>query len=97
MVADVIHAIGSGRACRVGLRFIPILISGGDYIKDAHHTFHNIIDIGKVAEHIALIENLDGAVVKDCVDEEEWRHIRASPRAIDCKETQACGGQVIEL
>ncbi len=86
LVADVVYAVWRGRCGRVGVCLVPIGIALRYDVDDAYHTFHDVVDIGEVAQHVAVVEDLDGAVVQDGVDEEEGRHVGASPRAVDGEE-----------
>ena len=64
---------------------------------DTDHTLHDVIDIGKVAFAVSVVEDLDGLAFSEFVGKAEIRHVRAAGRAIDRKETQTCGRDIVEL
>ena len=57
----------------------------------------DIVDIGEVAPHLAVVENLDRLAGEDRLGENEHRHVRTSPGTIHRKEAQACRGKPIEM
>ena len=66
-------------------------------LHDAHHSLHDVVDIGEVALAVAIIENLDGLAFHQLVGEAEVSHIGTTCRAIDGKEAEAGRGDVVEL
>ena len=78
--------------------FGPVIMSGFsddmisiEYPEDA---FDDIIDIGKIAFHITVIENIDRLPGQDSLGEQEKRHVRSPPGSIDREEPQPCGRQL---
>ena len=66
----------------------------------AEHVFHaadDVIDIGEVAEHVAVIVDLDRLAADDLIGEFEVRHVRPPPGSVDSKEAQARGGDAVEM
>ena len=89
--ADVIYSIGrNGKAVFAVFLFRCPL-------HDADDAFHNVIDVGEVPFAVAVVENLYGLSGPQLVGKPEVSHIRPSGRAIDGKEAEACGGDVVEL
>ena len=76
---------------------VPVRIGLRRVVDDAHDAFHNVVYIGKVAQHVAIVEHLDGPVVQDGIRKEERRHVRPPPGAVDREEAQACRGDAVEL
>jgi hypothetical protein len=97
-VPDVVDAERrrASRRARVGIR--RVRGSGlGHEIQHAHHALDDVIDVGEVAPHPAVIEDADRLAGKDRLGEERHRHVRAPPRPIDREETQACGRQTEQM
>ena len=91
VVADVIYLVrGDGQSV------LTVLLLGG-VLHDAHHSLHNVVDIGEVALAVAIIENLDGFAFHQFVGEAEVSHVGTTSRAIDGKEAEAGRGDVVEL
>lgn len=91
VVADVIYLVRRNRKSV----FTVLLLRGMSH--DTNYTLHDVIDIGKVAFAVAVVEDLDGLAFTEFVGEAEIRHVRAAGRAIDRKETQTCGWYIVEL
>jgi hypothetical protein len=66
-------------------------------IDEAHQSFRHIVDIGEVALHPALVEELDRTALDDRAGEDEHRHIGPIPRTVDRKEPQAGTGNAVEM
>ena len=64
---------------------------------DTDHTLHDVIDVGKVAFAVAVVEDLDGLAFSEFVGEAEIRHVRTASRTIDRKETETCGRDIVEF
>lgn len=91
VVADVIYLVrGDGQSV------LTVLLLGG-VLHDAHHSLHDVVDIGEVALAVAIIENLDGLAFHQLVGETEVCHIGTTCGAIDGKEAEAGRGDVVEL
>lgn len=91
VVADVIYLVR-----RDGQSVFTVLLLGG-VLHDAHHSLHNVVDIGEVALAVAIIENLDGLAFHQLVGEAEVSHVGTAGRAIDGEESEAGRGDVVEL
>ena len=91
VVADVVHLVrGNGES------ILTVLLLGG-VLHDAHHSLHDVVNIGEIALAVAIIENLDGLAFHQLVGEAEVSHIGTTCRAIDGKEAEAGRGDVVEL
>lgn len=64
---------------------------------DTDHTLHDVIDVGKVAFAVSVVEDLDGLAFSEFVGEAEIRHVRTAGRTIDREESQTCGRYIVEL
>ena len=96
-VADVVDAVGRRGGGRVGRPGVPPGIALRDDVRDAHYPLDDVVDVGEVAPHVAVVEDLDGAVVEYGVHEEEGRHVGTSPRPVDGEEAQPRGRQSVQL
>ena len=91
VVADVIYLVWG-----YGKTILPVLLLRS-VLHDAHHSLHDVVDIGEVALAVAIIENLDGFAFHQLVGEAEVSHVGTAGGAIDGKEAQAGRGDVVEL
>ena len=91
VVADVIYLV---RWDGQSVLAVPLLRG---VLHDAHHSLHDVIDIGEVALAVAIIENLDGVAFHQLVGESEVSHVRTAGGAIDGEEAKAGRGDVVEL
>lgn len=84
VIADVIHL-----ERRNGKTVLAVLFLGG-VLHNADHSFHNVIDISKIALAVAVVENLNGLALDQFVGETKVGHVGTACWAIDCEETEAC-------
>ena len=91
VIADVVDLVRRERET-----VFAVLLFGG-VLHHAHDAFDNVIDVGKVALALAVVENLDGLAGLELVGEAEVGHVRAACGAIDGKEAEAGARDVVEL
>lgn len=91
VVADVVYLVRWD-----GESVLAVLLLGG-VLHDAHHSLHNVVDIGEVALAVTVVENLDGLTFHQFVGEAEVCHVGTTCGAIDGKEAEAGRGDVVEL
>ena len=91
VVADVVHLV---RWDGQPVLAVPLL---GGVLHDAHHSLHDVVDIGEVALAVAIVENLDGLAFHQLVGKAEVSHVGTAGGAIDGKEAEAGRGDVVEL
>ena len=91
VVADVVDLVR-----REGEAVFAVLLFGG-VLHHAHDAFDNVIDVGKVALALAVVENLDGLAGLELVGEAEVGHVGAAGGAIDRKEAEPGARNVVEL
>ena len=83
VVADVIYLVrGDGQSV------LAVLLLRG-VLHDAHHSLHDVVDIGEIALAVAIVENLDGFAFHQLIGEAEVSHVGTTSGAIDGKEAQA--------
>ena len=91
VIADVVDLVGRERKT-----VFAIFLFGG-VLHDSDNTFHDVIDIGKIALALAVIENLDGLACLQFVGEAEIGHVGATSGAVDSKEAKSCARDVVEF
>ena len=91
VVADVIYLVWWD-----GQSVFTVLLLGG-VLHDAHHSLHDVVDIGEVALAVAIVEYLDGLAFNKFIGEAEVSHVGTTSGAIDGEETEAGRGDVVEL
>ena len=90
-VADVIDSIRwNGESVLTGL-FL------GGVLHHSAYSFHDVIDVGEVTLTVAVVEDLDDIALHEFIGETEVGHVGTASRTIDGEETEAGGGDVIEL
>ena len=91
VVADVIYLVrGDGQSI-----FAVLLLRG--VLHDAHHSLHDVVNIGEVALAVAIVEYLDGLAFNKFVGEAEVSHVGTAGGAIDGEEAQAGRRNIIEF
>ena len=85
---DVIHLERHARSAILGLRLV---------VDGANRSLGNVVDVSEVANHIAVVENLDRLALADGSCEEHRRHIGPSPRAVNREKSQAGGRKTVEF
>ena len=91
VVADVVYLVWWD-----GESILTVLLLGG-VLHDAHHSLHDVVNIGEIALAVAIIENLDGLAFHQLVGEAEVSHVGTTGGAIDGEEAEAGRGDVVEL
>ena len=72
-------------------------IGRGGLVEAADHPFDDVIDVGEIPLHVALVEHLDRLAGQDRASEQHRRHVRPTPGAIHGEEAQARGRQAVEM
>lgn len=86
VVADVVDLVAVTEIIRLGWI--------AEHVLDARD---DVVDIGEVAVHIAVIVDLDGLTLADLVGELEVRHIRATERPVNREEAQPRRWNAVEM
>ena len=86
-VADVVDTGGGGGDG--GLAAVPVGGALGGMVDHADYRFGDIVDVGKVAFHVAVVVEVDGVSVEDGAGEGEQGHVGPAPGAVDGKEAEA--------
>ena len=53
-----------------------------------HHTVHHIIDVGEIADEIAIVDELDGVALHDVASYEHGTGVRSAPGAVGGEESE---------
>ena len=75
----------------------PKLVGLSRVIEDAQDAFDDVVDVGEVATHLSVVEDVNGFAFEDGLGEEEEGHVRPSPGAVDGEKPEAGGGEVEEF
>ncbi len=92
MIADVVKPVRLHAAAGLHL---PIV--GRRIIQAGDHADHDIVDMGEVAVHVAVVEHRQAFAVQDLAGEDPQHHVGPPPRAIDGEEPQPGQRQAIEM
>ena len=76
---------------------IEIIIRFRRLFDDTHDSLYDIVDVGEVALHLAVVEHFDGAVIQDGVGKKHGCHVRSAPRAVNGEKAQARGTDAVEM
>lgn len=96
-VADVENAIGGLAAGGVRLGGVEPCSGCGWLVQYPDDAFNDVVDVSKVAQHVAVVKDLDGFALHDGSGKKHGRHVWAAPGAIDGKEAQPGGGQTKQV
>lgn len=97
VVADVVEAVRDFRRARVGVVAGPGRVGDGGAVEDADDALDDVVDVGEVALHAAVVEDVDGLAGQDGPGEEEEGHVRTAPGTVDGEEAQARARNSIEM
>lgn len=97
IVPDVVESEWCCRTAGVGGLAVPVWIGFCGTIDDTYDTINDVIDIREVTFHLSVVEDINGPAFENRFREQKESHIRASPGAIDRKETQTGRGNSIEM
>ena len=97
MVADVEDTERGLAATRIGLVGVKAGVGLGGVIEHADHAFDDVVHIGEVTLHLAVVEHVDRPAFERGLGEQEQRHVRAPPGAIHGEEAQARGRQAEQV
>ena len=92
MVADVVDRVRAGAAA--GLR---LAVVGLWPVEAGNNAAHDIVDIGEVAPHVAVVEQGQRLARVEGLGEDPHRHVRPAPWPIDGEEAQAGQRQPVEV
>ena len=66
-------------------------------LHDAKDAFNDVVDVGKVALHIAVVEDFDRSAFGERVGCGEVEHVRAACGSVNREEAEAGGRDIVEL
>mmetsp|Transcript_59449 Transcript_59449/g.140639 ORF Transcript_59449/g.140639 Transcript_59449/m.140639 type:complete len:306 (+) Transcript_59449:1652-2569(+) len=88
MVADVEHAVGRAGAGRVSRVRVVGRVGRRGAVQHPHDAFGDVVDVGEVADHLAVVEHVDRPPLDDGLGEQEQRHVRPAPGPVHREEAQ---------
>ena len=91
VVADVVYLV---RWDGQSVLAVPLLRG---VLHDAHHSLHDVVNIGEVTLAVAIVEYLDGLAFYKFVGEAEICHVGTTGGAIDGEEAEAGRRDVVEF
>ena len=97
VVADVEYAVWCVASGRVWVSSIKRWAGRSGFVEDADYSFHNVINVGEVAHHLAVVEDVNGPLFQNGLGKQEQRHVGTTPRAIDREETQTSGREAKQV
>src|SRR6266436_1837201 len=77
-------------------RGTPGALSGNPIHKARYYT-GNVIDIGEVAAHLAMVKKPDRLAFNDCLGKQKHRHVGPSPWPVDSEEPQPGDRKPVEV
>lgn len=83
VVADVIHLVRRNRQTVFSILLL------GDMLHNADHSFHNVIDISKIAHAVTVVEDFDGLALDQFIGETKIGHVGTACWTIDGKKAEA--------
>ena len=86
VVADIVEPVGRAAAPRLGRAVIFRRM-----VEAADHAADDVVYIGEVALHPAVVEDGDRLAREDFRGEDPHRHVGAAPRPVNRKKTKTCG------
>ena len=97
MIADVVDPVGCVTGRRIGVFCIPRRIDNRPVIDRPNHAIYDVVDVGEVAHHLAVVEYRYRCALDNSFRKLEQRHVRPAPRSINGKKTQTGARQPIEM
>ena len=91
-VAYVIDSIGNSLSPA-----LPSREGSRSNLHDADNAFDDVVDVGKVALAVTIVEDLDGLTFHEFVSKTEVGHVGTTGWAIDGEETETSGGDIVEF
>lgn len=66
-------------------------------IQHQKNALNDVVDIGKITAHVAMVEYMNWLALYDGFHENKGCHVGSSPRAIDGEKAKTCGRKTIEF
>ena len=100
LVGVSVHARTVANASVDGLNaasIFQIRIFAGHAIERAHHPLDDVVYIGEVAPHAAVVEDVDRTALEHRPRKQKQRHVGPPPRAIHGEKAQAGRRQAVQM
>jgi len=66
-------------------------------VGNSYYAFYYVVDVGEASFVLAVVEDFNRFAGEYCLGEQEQRHVRAAPGAVDGEESEARVRDVIEV
>lgn len=97
VVAQVINSVGAIAGGRIRLVSAEGRVSFGPPVHDPINPLDDVVDVGEIPPHLAMVEDLDRNTFQDCLGEEVVGHVRSPPGSVNREEAQPGHRQAIEM
>jgi len=93
IVSDIVQPIGA--ITGGGIRFFAVPVGGRVryFVNDPRDPFHNVVDVGEVPFHFAVVEDIDWPIFQDGLREQEQSHVRSAPWPVHGEKSKAGTGK----
>ena len=85
-ISNVKHSMWRPAGGRMGVGSIKVGVCGRWLVEAADHPFNDVVDVGEVAAHAAVVEHTDRLASEDRTGEQHRCHVRPAPGAIHREE-----------
>ena len=88
LAADVVYFVRNA---------VRALFRDRHVVERMHAAFRDVVDVGEVADHVAVVEHLDGLALRDGAGKEHGAHVGPPPRAINREVAQSRHRDAVKL
>ncbi len=85
---DVVHLVGHA---------VRALFRDRHVVERMHAALSDVIDVGEVANHVTVVEHLDGLALRDGAGKEHGAHVGPPPRAVNREVAQSRHRDAVKL
>ncbi len=97
VVSNIIDFIGRDTGRRIRSMRIPLRIRSRCAPCDTGHTLYDIVDIRKIALHLAMVKNRDRFPFQYGFGEKKQSHVWTTPRSVYSKKTKPGAGKSVQI
>lgn len=96
-VADIEHPVWRPAGRWIWRKGIEGGIGGGRFVDAGDHPGHDVVDVGEIAAHAALVEHPDRLPRQDRLGKQHRRHVGPAPGAVHGEKAQPRSRQPIQV
>ena len=89
--------MGSGGSRRIGIERVEIGVGRCRLVTAAKHPLNDVVDVGEIPLHAAVVEHLDRIAGHDRSGKEHGGHVGPSPGPVNREEAQARRRQAVKM